>query len=104
MSLCVCVFLFLSHAVWTAVGPSGYHSADDQQLTEGQRHTAHTGTLVFDDQFLTGFSLLILKCISILFLLYSALYTQVQQTMKENLVSVEENFAALDQRMKKLSK
>ncbi|TVK90439.1 Dynactin subunit 2 [Bagarius yarrelli] len=32
------------------------------------------------------------------------LLTQVQQTMKENLVSVEENFAALDQRMKKLSK
>uniref|UniRef100_A0A4W4F2T4 Dynactin subunit 2 n=1 Tax=Electrophorus electricus TaxID=8005 RepID=A0A4W4F2T4_ELEEL len=28
----------------------------------------------------------------------------VQQTMKENLVSVEDNFAALDQRMKKLSK
>ncbi|XP_062853538.1 dynactin subunit 2 [Trichomycterus rosablanca] len=34
----------------------------------------------------------------------STLLTQVQQTMKENLVSVEENFAALDQRMKKLSK
>uniref|UniRef100_A0A3Q4AXT8 Dynactin subunit 2 n=1 Tax=Mola mola TaxID=94237 RepID=A0A3Q4AXT8_MOLML len=32
------------------------------------------------------------------------LLTQVQQTMKENLVAVEENFAALDQRMKKLSK
>ncbi|KAK3556866.1 hypothetical protein QTP70_022367 [Hemibagrus guttatus] len=32
------------------------------------------------------------------------LLTQVQQTMKENLVSVEENFSALDQRMKKLSK
>ncbi|KAM6976582.1 dynactin subunit 2 [Aplochiton taeniatus] len=32
------------------------------------------------------------------------LLSQVQQTMKENLVSVEENFAALDQRMKKLSK
>ncbi|XP_034022028.1 dynactin subunit 2 isoform X2 [Thalassophryne amazonica] len=34
----------------------------------------------------------------------STLLTQVQQTMKENLVAVEENFAALDQRMKKLSK
>uniref|UniRef100_A0AAR2J499 Dynactin subunit 2 n=1 Tax=Pygocentrus nattereri TaxID=42514 RepID=A0AAR2J499_PYGNA len=34
----------------------------------------------------------------------STLLTQVQQTMKENLVSVEENFAALEQRMKKLSK
>lgn len=34
----------------------------------------------------------------------STLLTQVQQTMKENLVSVEENFSALDQRMKKLSK
>uniref|UniRef100_A0A8C7ZVE8 Dynactin 2 (p50) n=1 Tax=Oryzias sinensis TaxID=183150 RepID=A0A8C7ZVE8_9TELE len=29
---------------------------------------------------------------------------QVQKTMKENLVAIEENFAALDQRMKKLSK
>lgn len=28
---------------------------------------------------------------------------QVQQTMKENLAAVEENFAALDQRIKKLS-
>uniref|UniRef100_A0A667X6W6 Dynactin 2 (p50) n=1 Tax=Myripristis murdjan TaxID=586833 RepID=A0A667X6W6_9TELE len=34
----------------------------------------------------------------------NTLLTQVQQTMKENLVAVEENFAALDQRMKKLSK
>lgn len=34
----------------------------------------------------------------------STLLTQVQQTMKENLKSVEENFSALDQRMKKLSK
>ncbi|XP_056093576.1 dynactin subunit 2 [Rhinichthys klamathensis goyatoka] len=34
----------------------------------------------------------------------TTLLTQVQQTMKENLVSVEENFSALDQRMKKLSK
>ncbi|KAK9973862.1 hypothetical protein ABG768_024563 [Culter alburnus] len=34
----------------------------------------------------------------------TTLLTQVQQTMKENLVAVEENFAALDQRMKKLSK
>lgn len=34
----------------------------------------------------------------------STLLTQVQQTMKENLVAVEENFAGLDQRMKKLSK
>ncbi|XP_052456380.1 dynactin subunit 2-like [Carassius gibelio] len=34
----------------------------------------------------------------------STLLTQVQQTMKENLLSVEENFSALDQRMKKLSK
>uniref|UniRef100_W5LDL3 Dynactin 2 (p50) n=1 Tax=Astyanax mexicanus TaxID=7994 RepID=W5LDL3_ASTMX len=34
----------------------------------------------------------------------STLLTQVQQTMKENLVSVEENFAALEQRMKKVSK
>ncbi|XP_076870220.1 dynactin subunit 2 [Brachyhypopomus gauderio] len=34
----------------------------------------------------------------------TTLLTQVQQTMKENLVSVEENFAGLDQRMKKLSK
>uniref|UniRef100_A0A8C1KZ24 Dynactin 2 (p50) n=1 Tax=Cyprinus carpio TaxID=7962 RepID=A0A8C1KZ24_CYPCA len=32
------------------------------------------------------------------------LHSQVQQTMKENLLSVEENFSALDQRMKKLSK
>ncbi|XP_056607166.1 dynactin subunit 2 [Triplophysa dalaica] len=32
------------------------------------------------------------------------LLTQVQQTMKENLVAVEENFATLDERMKKLSK
>lgn len=32
------------------------------------------------------------------------LLTQVQQTMKENLVAVEDNFSALDQRMKKLSK
>uniref|UniRef100_A0A8C4GT86 Dynactin 2 (p50) n=1 Tax=Dicentrarchus labrax TaxID=13489 RepID=A0A8C4GT86_DICLA len=31
----------------------------------------------------------------------NTLLTQVQQTMKENLVAVEENFAALDQRMKK---
>ncbi|KAK2889669.1 hypothetical protein QQF64_028104 [Cirrhinus molitorella] len=34
----------------------------------------------------------------------STLLTQVQQTMKENLLAVEENFGALDQRMKKLSK
>uniref|UniRef100_A0A8C7ZVC3 Dynactin 2 (p50) n=1 Tax=Oryzias sinensis TaxID=183150 RepID=A0A8C7ZVC3_9TELE len=34
----------------------------------------------------------------------STLLTQVQKTMKENLVAIEENFAALDQRMKKLSK
>ncbi|KAA0712653.1 Dynactin subunit 2 [Triplophysa tibetana] len=34
----------------------------------------------------------------------STLLTQVQQTMKENLVAVEENFATLDERMKKLSK
>ncbi|CAJ1050408.1 dynactin subunit 2 [Xyrichtys novacula] len=34
----------------------------------------------------------------------NTLLTQVQQTMKENLVAVEENFSALDQRMKKLSK
>uniref|UniRef100_A0A3B4G6K5 Dynactin subunit 2 n=1 Tax=Pundamilia nyererei TaxID=303518 RepID=A0A3B4G6K5_9CICH len=34
----------------------------------------------------------------------NTLLTQVQQTMKENLVAIEENFAALDQRMKKLSK
>lgn len=34
----------------------------------------------------------------------STLLTQVQQTMKENLLSVEENFTALDQRMKNLSK
>ncbi|XP_051562077.1 dynactin subunit 2-like [Myxocyprinus asiaticus] len=33
----------------------------------------------------------------------TTLLTQVKQTMKENLVAVEENFAALDQRMKKLS-
>ncbi|XP_020492424.1 dynactin subunit 2 isoform X2 [Labrus bergylta] len=33
----------------------------------------------------------------------NTLLTQVQQTMKENLVAVEENFSALDQRMKKLS-
>uniref|UniRef100_I3JC14 Dynactin 2 (p50) n=1 Tax=Oreochromis niloticus TaxID=8128 RepID=I3JC14_ORENI len=31
----------------------------------------------------------------------NTLLTQVQQTMKENLVAIEENFAALDQRMKK---
>uniref|UniRef100_A0A9J8DC02 Dynactin 2 (p50) n=1 Tax=Cyprinus carpio carpio TaxID=630221 RepID=A0A9J8DC02_CYPCA len=34
----------------------------------------------------------------------SSLLSQVQQTMKENLLAVEENFSALDQRMKKLSK
>uniref|UniRef100_UPI0037E98DFB dynactin subunit 2 n=1 Tax=Semicossyphus pulcher TaxID=241346 RepID=UPI0037E98DFB len=34
----------------------------------------------------------------------NTLLSQVQQTMKENLVAVEENFSALDQRMKKLSK
>lgn len=34
----------------------------------------------------------------------STLLTQVQQTMKENLKAVEENFSALDQRMKKVSK
>ncbi|KAI1899971.1 hypothetical protein AGOR_G00067420 [Albula goreensis] len=34
----------------------------------------------------------------------TTLLSQVQQTMKENLQAVEENFAALDQRMKKLSK
>ncbi|XP_028303339.1 dynactin subunit 2 isoform X2 [Gouania willdenowi] len=34
----------------------------------------------------------------------NTLLTQVQQTMKENLVAIEENFSALDQRMKKLSK
>lgn len=34
----------------------------------------------------------------------STLLTQVQQTMKENLLAVEENFSALDQRMKKLNK
>lgn len=34
----------------------------------------------------------------------NTLLTQVQVTMKENLVAVEENFASLDQRMKKLSK
>lgn len=34
----------------------------------------------------------------------STLLTQVQETMKDNLKSVEENFSALDQRMKKLSK
>ncbi|KAI4827499.1 hypothetical protein KUCAC02_030888 [Chaenocephalus aceratus] len=34
----------------------------------------------------------------------NTLLTQVQQTMKENLGAVEENFSALDERMKKLSK
>uniref|UniRef100_A0A672MIE2 Dynactin subunit 2 n=1 Tax=Sinocyclocheilus grahami TaxID=75366 RepID=A0A672MIE2_SINGR len=34
----------------------------------------------------------------------SCLLSQVQQTMKENLLAVEENFSTLDQRMKKLSK
>ncbi|XP_077385879.1 dynactin subunit 2 isoform X2 [Festucalex cinctus] len=34
----------------------------------------------------------------------TTLLTQVQQTMKENLVAIEENFATLDQRMKKVSK
>lgn len=34
----------------------------------------------------------------------STLLTQVQQTLKENLVTIEENFAALDARIKKLSK
>ncbi|XP_023181202.1 dynactin subunit 2 isoform X2 [Xiphophorus maculatus] len=34
----------------------------------------------------------------------NTLLTQVQQTMKENLLAIEENFAALDQRMKKISK
>lgn len=34
----------------------------------------------------------------------NTLLTQVQQTMKENLVAIEENFTALDQRMKKVSK
>ncbi|XP_061543078.1 dynactin subunit 2 [Phycodurus eques] len=34
----------------------------------------------------------------------NTLLTQVQQTMKENLVAIEENFATLDQRMKKVSK
>uniref|UniRef100_A0A8C2XH79 Dynactin 2 (p50) n=1 Tax=Cyclopterus lumpus TaxID=8103 RepID=A0A8C2XH79_CYCLU len=34
----------------------------------------------------------------------NTLLTQVQQTMKENLGAVEENFASLDQRMKTLSK
>ncbi|TRY98917.1 hypothetical protein DNTS_032008 [Danionella cerebrum] len=34
----------------------------------------------------------------------SSLLAQVQQTMKENLLAVEENFSALDQRMKKLNK
>lgn len=29
---------------------------------------------------------------------------QVQQTMKENLLAIEENFSALDERMKKVSK
>nr|XP_057911544.1 dynactin subunit 2 [Doryrhamphus excisus] len=33
----------------------------------------------------------------------NTLLTQVQQTMKENLVAIEENFAALDQRMKQVS-
>ncbi|KAM8915823.1 dynactin subunit 2 [Spinachia spinachia] len=33
----------------------------------------------------------------------NTLLTQVQQTMKDNLGAVEENFAALDQRMKKIS-
>uniref|UniRef100_A0A672L3W2 Dynactin subunit 2 n=1 Tax=Sinocyclocheilus grahami TaxID=75366 RepID=A0A672L3W2_SINGR len=35
---------------------------------------------------------------------HAVLHSQVQQTMKENLLAVEENFSALDQRMKKLSK
>lgn len=39
----------------------------------------------------------------IFFFSFSPLH-QVQQTMKENLVAIEENFAALDQRMKKISK
>uniref|UniRef100_A0A8D0CDG0 Dynactin 2 (p50) n=1 Tax=Scleropages formosus TaxID=113540 RepID=A0A8D0CDG0_SCLFO len=34
----------------------------------------------------------------------SSLLTQVQHTMKENLQAIEENFAALDQRMKKVAK
>ncbi|XP_068598585.1 dynactin subunit 2 [Brachionichthys hirsutus] len=34
----------------------------------------------------------------------NTLLTQVQQTMKENLVAVEENFVAIDQRIKKLCK
>lgn len=94
-------FVFLSHAVWAAAGPSGHHTADDQQRTEGQQHTAHTGAhrslcLVFSDKFLTW-----LFCSNVPLFCF---YVQVQQTMKENLVSVEENFAALDQRMKKVSK
>uniref|UniRef100_A0A8C6WM19 Dynactin 2 (p50) n=1 Tax=Neogobius melanostomus TaxID=47308 RepID=A0A8C6WM19_9GOBI len=34
----------------------------------------------------------------------NTLLTQVQQTMKENFVAIEENFSALDERIKKLSK
>uniref|UniRef100_A0A674PB79 Dynactin 2 (p50) n=1 Tax=Takifugu rubripes TaxID=31033 RepID=A0A674PB79_TAKRU len=34
----------------------------------------------------------------------NTLLTQVQQTMKENLLAIEENFSALDERMKKVSK
>lgn len=36
------------------------------------------------------------------FFFYPLYLLQVQQTMKENLVAIEENFASLDQRMKKL--
>lgn len=35
--------LSCSDAVWAAVDPSGHDTADDQQLSEGQRHSAHTG-------------------------------------------------------------
>lgn len=47
--LCDCMwgFFFLSHAIWAVAGPSGHHTADDQQRTEGQQHTAHTGTHKF---------------------------------------------------------
>lgn len=35
--------LRLSHAVWSVADPPGHHSADDEQLSEGQQHSAHTG-------------------------------------------------------------
>lgn len=99
---CLCAFGFFSSA--TQFGQLLAHLDTTQQMINNS--LKDNSTLL--TQVLTGLRSFVFsdKILKLLFCSNMSLcfYVQVQQTMKENLVSVEENFAALDQRIKKLSK